>query len=511
MGIIPSNPQRINRWNLIPPSWKADVDKSLLNVLSLNRKFIKNLENDVRKISFLSPEDFLSNLISSWYNHNTFFSSLIPFLISLPEDGHITQLQAISIQKILNDMGLVDRITLLHSLAIKPLLERNHEIGFIPFNSFYIDYLLDHHDLVCCDASLEDIIQKYHGNSVELFEQRKNRGILSKIFSGISDDRERKELRKLKEKMFLSALYDYFIDRPNKVKALVKISTIDNFDEYRFLYNLDGIEGFYLKDYLIRNGLLEDTRSEIENLLNYFALLNVRMERTPQEQGLNYKKLPFYVQSSRVSCASTCAMMVSNFFYSEDVSKEREDQFHSAVKSAYLEGCPFSKIALTLSRMYPQLKISLHHTDPNLFDIEKVRNLFGDLGILAVKEYKQTAEEAEKNGVTIDIQEDIEEVIQKTLDYGGVYMAATNLGGGVLHSELIVGKNKTKFAVYNPLNGNIELIDCREFKKKMQTPIGVWGISFIALPGESKEYKSSIEWFRKKDEELKDMGIILSK
>lgn len=507
-----SNFKRVNKWHLVPPDWKADVDGSLLKVLSLNRGFIKNLDNEVRNMSTQSPERFLEGLISSWNNHNTFFSSIHDFLVSLPERGNMAPKQLEHTQIILEDMGLVDRVTLLYSLTIKPLLETNKKVGFAPFNSFYNDYPLDHHRLICGEISLEEIIQKYHGGSIELFEQRKNKGLLLNIFSGGVNKRELKELRVLREKMFLKALYDFFIDRHDRVKSLVKICTIDNFDEYRFLYNLEGIEGFYLKDYLIRKGLLEEPKQGVGRLLNYLDSLKIKMNKTSSGQEINFGVIPFYVQSTGVSCASTCAMMATHLFYKEPISKEREDKFHSLMKSDFLGGCPFSKVAEVLSKLYPSLNLSLYHTNPSLFNEEVVGNLFGGEGVLATREYLRYAKKAEKNGVGVKIQKDLIETINRTINERGIYIAATYLGGGILHSELVMGRDGRKLQVYDPLRGFPTLVEISEFAKKMKTPIGEWGIALASnFPDESLEYRSSIDEFRRKEEELKSDGLILNK
>tara|TARA_Y100000310_G_C20697465_1_gene826715 strand:- start:2304 stop:3821 length:1518 start_codon:yes stop_codon:yes gene_type:complete len=494
--------KRPNRWQLIPSEWKEDVDASLLNLLSSNREHVKNLEGQVKELSHLPPNLFLADLESSWYNHNAFFLAINPFLKSLPDNGTPSSRQLKAMQRILDDMILVDTITLLHSLTIKPILERNSTRRIVPFNSFYMDYPLDHYDLMDGAIGLEKIINKYHGGSQELLEQRKKKGVLSRVFSRRKERKEEERLRELKEKMFLEAFYDSYVDRSDQIKALTRISTIDNFDEYRFLYNLEGIEGYYLNDYLIKHNLLAEPQDEGKNLLNYFALKKL-MKKKGIEPSKSSQKIPFYTQSTEVSCASACAMMMAHLFYKEPISQRREMEIYSMSRSNVLDGCPFSKISHTLGNLYPQLDIRLVHTTPNLFDKEKVGSLFGESGRMAVDEYRVYAEMAKSERIRIEITKNPEEIIKDTIKQRGVYMAATHLGGGILHSELVTGEEGDRLKIYNPLSGDCYLASMIDFGKRMATPIGMWGIAFLNRnPIEDPEYKSSVEWFKQKKDEL---------
>jgi len=509
MHHIPSNPRGVNRWYVIPPEWKKDVDTSLLKVLSSNRKYIKHLEGQVQKISSFSPQTFLEDLVSSWYNHNKFFSSLYPFLSSLPKNGSITQSQGKIIQRILDDMKLVDTITLLYSLAIKPILQRNYLAGNIvpPFDSFHIAYIVDHHDFIRNNISLEDIIQKYHGGSIELFKQRKSKGILLELFDGRISDEKIEELKEAKEKTFLNALYDFYIDKPKKIKSLVEISTIDNFDEYRFLYNLEGIEGFYLKDFLVRNQILKSFQGKTGITFNYFDTLEISMDSL--HKSSNTKELPFYIQSTPVSCASTCAMMVSNLFFNEQISEILEKELYAQMKSSFLDGCPFSKVAYKMAVLYPDLNIELVHENPNFFNDSKVVDLFQDKGTKTLEEYKSFARLANSKGVEIKIVKDYIRYLQKILESGGVHMISTELNDNILHSELVLSNVNGYFEVYDPLRGSTYSIPEEEFIRKTHTSLGTWGISFYSDPYKLEQYNSSIKFFREKKEELSSYGISL--
>lgn len=55
------------------------------------------------------------------------------------------------------------------------------------------------------------------------------------------------ELENKRKSLFNSTLYNYWLDRGSEIRALVSISTSDNYDEYVWMYNLEGIEGFCLK------------------------------------------------------------------------------------------------------------------------------------------------------------------------------------------------------------------------------------------------------------------------
>lgn len=509
-SFVPSEGRTANKWDLIPPKWKDNVDSSLLQVLGLNRDFIGSVQQQVNQISLQNPGDFLNDLVSGWYNHNMFFTSLESFLRSLPKNGNLNRFQLNEAQKILDDSRLVDTVTLFHSLAIKPILERNGDAAFSPFSSFYIDYPLDHFDLVNGDVGIEEILEKYHGGSPQLFNQRKNKGILARIFSGNFPEEEGSDLRQIREKMFDRALYTGFLDRSENTRSLSQISTIDNSDEYRFLYNLKGIEGFFLKDYLVKNNLLQGSENGIESLLNYFTNLTITMDEEISSQD-DSSQIPFYVQSNSESCAPACAMMVSYLLYNQPMSREKEMQMHGSMKSDFLAGCPFSKVAKVMSDLHPDIGMDLVHTNPRYFDDIDVEEILQGMGLKALKEYRYHAKEARERGVKVKITRDPIDFAESVVDLGGLYMAATELAGGVLHSELVLSRTGDNLRVYNPLDGQVHNLSRTDFKRRTHTLLGEWGLAFyLNSPTSSGEYQASVKWFEEKERSLGERGITIN-
>ncbi|RMD67892.1 hypothetical protein D6817_00275, partial [Candidatus Pacearchaeota archaeon] len=461
-----------NRWKVLPQSWKDDVDRSLHNVLASNRSLIERVRLAVERISEISPERFSSELESAWMHHNNFYRTMHYFLRSLPLDSHPSASQTREIERLLSDMAYVDTITLIYSLAIKKILSRSQN-AVQPFRSFYFEYLLDHCKLSEGQLDAKDVLRKYHANSHELFEQRKKKGVLKAVFEeGLGRDKL-EQLQQARESLFLETFYHHYLGKPERHKALVRISTIDNFDEYVYLYNLEGVEGFALREYAVAKGLIESKQDG----LDYFYAPRVRVRASnPNKSPHVNKQIASYSQTTHETCVATSLMVGLAILYGEKVSREREMELYKKMRSEHLPGVPFSKAAARLTTLYPSLELVLIHDNPEFFDESGVARIAGEAGKRAVGEYREWAKKAKERKARILVANPSKMVdeMYKLLERGGVCMVATSLGGNVLHSELALGFSDDRLRIYDPLAGETRALSKGELEKKMRTPIGSW-------------------------------------
>ena len=171
----------MNRWNVIPESWRADVDKSLLEVLCANRKKIDDAKVKANSLEFESPVRFSKELSGVWFAHNTFYRELTPLMVKFSKQtSGIGSKDRNLIKNILNDMALVDGTTLNYTLAIKKILSKQERIT-LPLRSFYLSYQIDHAKYARGEICKKQLISEYHSDSEELFEQRANKNPLNKV------------------------------------------------------------------------------------------------------------------------------------------------------------------------------------------------------------------------------------------------------------------------------------------------------------------------------------------
>jgi hypothetical protein len=253
-----------SRWDIIPDSWKDDLDSKLLSIQAANRNYILRCHESSSQVAESGSQEFLRGLKGAWLNHNAFFRLQQQLLGNLMSVNSVSKNESEEIIQILKDTQLVDTVTIFYGLGTKLHLERrSKELGVTisPFRTFYLDYPYEH--LTQTD---EFLIGKYHSGSKSLFFQRAKKPPLN-LIKGLNSKKMAEELREKRADLFNSTLYNLWLDRSAEIKALVEISTSDNSDEYVWMYNLEGIEGFCLKSWIY-----SDSNFNIDQLTEYTSL-----------------------------------------------------------------------------------------------------------------------------------------------------------------------------------------------------------------------------------------------
>lgn len=470
-----------SKWDLIPDAWKQNVDESLMSVLTSNRSHTCNTDT----LRDLSPVEFLNKIESAWENHNQFYRSIRTLArdLSMPLAPHNAEM----LRQVLRDMEKVDLTTLAYSLAIKPHLEQWSSIRNIvvqPSKIFHIEYVADHAAMQQGLVSSDAIMHRYHGGSAALMRQRVQKSPLIAIDPSIMD---------VSKRMKHDAIYNS-IDRHPYTKALAEISRIDNFDEYKHLYNLEGIEGFKIHDWLSSHGIAVDgykTSTAAEKIV------------VQTEEYL--PRLPQYRQTVADSCTAAATMMLLHQLKGAPASQARELEAYLATRSAYLPGGSFAKVALWLARHHPSLEVTILHETSDLF--RNVEEVAGKQGLLALNEYREDLQNATTAGVTAVTapRSAMLEHMSSTVRAGGAYLLATLSMSRDLHTYLISGYTARKYRVYDPLSGSVKFAAADKIHGWNNTPIGAWG---IAVRPSAKEYELAAHWFRQEHASLQYGGVL---
>lgn len=160
---------------------------------------------------------------------------------------------------------------------------------------------------------------------------------------------------------------------------------------------------------------------------------------------------------------------------------------YTRLKSKYIDGIPFSNIARTLKKDYPDLEVTIFHDRPNLF-----KNSGPHLRD-ASREYWSHLSEAVNKGVKFKVTRDLEKVAKHYSQRDGLYMSAVE-PRGILHSILIVDSVQDYATIYDPA----ELFSNKESWKytgyMLNTTLGGWGVGVRPKdPRKTKKYSRSVE------------------
>ena len=187
-----------------------------------------------------------------------------------------------------------------------------------------------------------------------------------------------------------------------------------------------------------------------------------------------YKNVRPYKQRGN-TCAIVCMMMVLEYY--KIIPKANwydERRLYRLYSSKYMDGTPFSALALYMSKN--GLETTICHEYQELFK--------NDLGVVdqddfkfAIDEYKEYLKYAENNGTKIMNGIDITiDILKQKLQNGDLIILAGEILGAY-HAILLTGYDQDGFKVCDPLYKTKQNKTFDEIERFMNTSIGKWFIS----------------------------------
>ena len=515
---------------IIPNKIKENIDEILeKQLLNANRYFAETNANiselmNIEKVK--KPSVFLERLKERWDWHNLFYEELLePAYEEIIKESskELSSKELDDILKIYKTLCLVDEATLVMSGAIKKNLEYN--LNTIPIDNedfdaetsrimlitppketFFAEYQMDHlyyiYLLKTNDSSAENykeyLKDKYHAGDEIIFNSRFNKKFKSML------NYDEKDLLKSIEQLKFDDSYKtkhfYLTFGHSERKAISDLIVYDNLDEKLIACKLIGISGFLFRkkvlEYLNDEKLLlnEGNIYEFSNDMVEEKLEDLKMVR---EKAMEKNVKPY--RQTGLTCAIVCMLMTLEYNkLIDNITEEEERRLYGKFHSKYLDGTPFSALAMYLSEK--GLETELIHNDINMFNNEKkfISNYIFDL---SVEEYKEYLNKAKENGTKVlngvNINHDI---LKKKLDDGNLLIIAGKHGYD-LHAILICGYEDDNFIVCDPLYNEKQKRSFEDIDEFMDAFVGKWFLSVGGQKKNKKDLMNNLDYFNFKANE----------
>ncbi|PZM86766.1 MAG: hypothetical protein DLD55_04755 [candidate division SR1 bacterium] len=307
------------------------------------------------------------------------------------------------------------------------------------------------------------LINEYNSGDEELFKVRYNRDF--SFLADMSTDEISELLEGLDEKKNI-------VSMNRDEKKLDQILWLDNFLEYKFMSQLQGLPAWKLDAFivdLLKSHDIEVMEDQKESILRGMDVL------IKQKQCKNIFYVNEYLQTA-LTCSAACLLSVLNYFKNTSLSSEKESEIAEASKSEFIDGQHFSGIGNYA--LCEGLDVSLIHGDINLFSNPGIsQGLFDVL----MYEYNCYLDKFIKNGGVLEIENVNTEKILMELQKGKLILLAGKYGQ-VLHSILVYGYDQERklFHIMDPLKGK-GIMTNDEVNEYVLTDIGSWMLS-VSLP-----------------------------
>ncbi len=504
----------MNKSEMIPEEWKENIDNILEEQLfNANRYYAEanpQLANIINNTSKMQSTKFYKELKKRWEWHNNFYENILEPNIDIYLEKNSTELTPKDVQNLINiykTICKIDQATLAMSGAIKKHLNYNlkNMLTYKPFgkvdqnevlmsltpptDTFFVKYHVDHilykiaqksNDKEKIDKMEKYLLEKYHANDRKIFESR-----LKKFdeYSNMSIEELYKCIKEYEISNDYKVKHFYFTMENEEKKAFRDILSYDNLEEKQISKSLIGISGFMLRkkilEYLSEEGLLENSGYIYEFSDDIIEeKLNELLKR--REQQMDKNVTPYKQRGP--TCAISCLMMALD--YNKKIPKPNnlmERELYKKYSSDYMEGTPFSALAVKLAKM--GLNTNLVHSEQHLFKNEN-EYLPEKLFNLSMQEYQDYIDIALKNNATIETNKQINShtIKQKLQDDDLIILAGQT--GPFLHAILVTGYDKDEFIICDPQMKQKKKVSAQELEKFMDTPIGKWCVE-VKNPNEN--------------------------
>ena len=181
------------------------------------------------------------------------------------------------------------------------------------------------------------------------------------------------------------------------------------------------------------------------------------------------------------TCAIACMMMVLEYCGLIDKANWYEEKrYYKIYHSKYMTGTPFSALAYHFSKN--GLDTTIYHSEKNLFENKQHRMNETDFA-LALKEYREFLERAEKKGTKIVNGFELNSLIVKEQVEKGKIVILAGEWKETYHAIVICGYDQNYFIVCHPLYKTKQRRTDKEIDQFMNTSIGKWLISVDCQSG----------------------------
>lgn len=177
-------------------------------------------------------------------------------------------------------------------------------------------------------------------------------------------------------------------------------------------------------------------------------------------------------KQNKMTCAIACMLMILE--YNRKIEKANiSDEFtlYDMYRSQYMEGTPFSALALHLGKN--GLKTKLIHSAKTMFNNEKhviSEYIFDKL----ITEYNDYIDKAKKYGLEVENGIDISsKLLKQYLDKNSLIIIA-GMYKSMFHAILLYGYEKNNFYICNPISASKKKVSYEELYNFMNTDIGKW-------------------------------------
>ena len=175
-------------------------------------------------------------------------------------------------------------------------------------------------------------------------------------------------------------------------------------------------------------------------------------------------------KQNKMTCAIACMLMILE--YNRKIEKANiSDEFtlYDMYHSQYMEGTPFSALALHLGKN--GLKTKLIHSEKTMFNNEKhliSEYIFEKL----ITEYNYYIDKGKKYGLEVETGIDISsKLLKQYLDQDTLIIIA-GMHKNMFHAVLLYGYENNNFYICDPISASKKKISYEELYSFMNTAIG---------------------------------------
>ena len=274
-----------------------------------------------------------------------------------------------------------------------------------------------------------------------------------------------------------------------ELRAIVDIIDFDNYYEFVHVKRFGGIAGITLRDYLFKvlekHNFLSPDNSILSPLVEkqMLKLLDGRISKVEQKFVLHGMKS--YIQTTAITCAPSCFMMVDNYLLGKQMDRKRELALYNECTDGGNEGINDPLLAVMAKR--EGLTAKVLHSNPAVFgNLNEVpqsivdelaavfKNVSRDRLNQLVEQYLKSIKLAETEGVETRLADVNTKTFIEQLKNGYIPIPLIMLGNEQ-HDVVIFGYDSTGydtcFYVMDPIRGRLRISE-QQLNSEINPPGG---------------------------------------